>query len=191
MNTKDRTRRMFADALEKELKTKPLSKLKVTDLCRDCDTSTQLFYYYFHDKYELVSWIFLKDFLLNFGGKPADYSPEALRQIMLTMKRRRTFYQKAFADTSQNSIAAYIQRFNLHISEKAYEALHDGEKLSPNQILLLKYHFYGTMGLFVEWLDEKNTISAEQWANFQYDRTPDFIREAFAAYQFSSEEEDY
>lgn len=179
---------MFADALEKELESKPLSKIRVTKLCELCDTSTQLFYYYFHDKYELVAWIFLSDFVFNFGDKPADYSPESLQRIMVTMKSRRTFYQKAMSDNSQNAITPYIHRFNLLISEKAYESLHDGERLSPNQILLIKYHSYGTMGLFVEWLDKKSTLSAEQWANFQYEQTPDFIKKAFAAYRYSKEE---
>lgn len=188
MNLRDRTKRMFADALEDELKTKPLSKIRVTELCRNCGTSPQLFYYYFHDKYELVAWIFLSDFYLNFGGKLTGYSPEALQQIMVTMKTRRTFYQKAMADNSQNAITPYIHKFNLMISEKAYESLHNGEKLSPNQVLLIKYHSYGTMGLFVEWLDEKNTLSAEQWANFQYERTPDFIKEAFSSYRYPIED---
>lgn len=188
MNLKHRTRQMFADELEQMLKKIPLEKVRVTTLCKNCDTSPQLFYYYFHDKYELVAWIFLEDYWATLGNRPADYSVQSLQKIMTAMRKRRIFYKRALTDNSQNSIFSYIHKFNMTLSEKAYEALHHGEQLSQDQILFVKYHSYGTLGLFIEWLDEKNSITAEQWAKFQYERTPQFLKDALAIYEYSSDD---
>ena len=61
MSMKDRTKAMFADELEKMLEEMPLEKVRVLDICRRCEATPPTFYYHFHDKYELVAWIFLKE----------------------------------------------------------------------------------------------------------------------------------
>ena len=42
------------------------------------------------------------------------------------------------------------------------------------------------MGLFEEWLMEKDSISIQELASFQYDHTPEFLREAYDRYPFQA-----
>ena len=55
MQMKDRTKIMFAEELENMLKDIPLEKVRVAKLCERCGATPPTFYYYFHDKYELVA----------------------------------------------------------------------------------------------------------------------------------------
>lgn len=58
MTLKNQTKLLFAQELEQMLKVMPMEKIRIVDLCKRCGTITQTFYYHFHDKYELVAWIF-------------------------------------------------------------------------------------------------------------------------------------
>lgn len=183
---KDRTKLMFAEALEEMLKTTPLDKVRVARLCAACGASTPTFYYYFHDKYELVAWIFLWDFAAEIGGQQKDYSPAVIASMNARLAKRRNLYQKAFSDNSQNSICSYVMAFNMQIADSAYEYAF-AQPMNDEQRRLLKYHFYGVMGLFQEWLFDKGQ-DMELLSALFYEKTPDFMKEAFSRYPYPAKE---
>ena len=185
MQMKDRTKTMFADMLEQMLLTTPMEKVRVSRLCELCGATTPTFYYYFHDKYELVAWIFLKDFAGEFDDKEPGYSAERLYSLTKRMENHKTFYKKAFSDRSQNSISEYVQAFNLQIAEDAVMHMTGESSLTEDQRRDVKYHVYGIMGMFGEWLNEE--IATEQMTQFLYDKTPGFLKSAFAVYPYFAE----
>lgn len=52
------TKRKLAQALKKAMEKKPLSKVTVSELIRDCDINRNTFYYHFTDIYDLLKWMF-------------------------------------------------------------------------------------------------------------------------------------
>ena len=182
---KDRTKIMFADTLEEMLREMPLDKVRVSRLCARCGAAAPTFYYYFHDKYELVTWMFLQDFAGAFADQEPEYSPDRMNQSLIRFARRRNFYQKAFDSQSQNSITEYMLDFNLRISREAV-LYHTGKALTRDQEFAVKYHIYGIMGMFREWLFGED-MSSEHLNTSLYERTPDFLREAFAVYPYSAD----
>ena len=185
MQMKDRTKIMFADTLEEMLKEMPLDKVRVAQLCQRCGATTPTFYYYFHDKYELVAWMFLQDFAGEFGDQEPEYSPGKLNQSAIRMAKRRNFYQKAFDDHSQNSITNYMIHFNMEITRGAVRHL-TGQDLTKGQEFAVKFHIYGVMGMFQEWLFGEDMTSEYLNQEF-YERTPTFMKDAFSVYPYSTE----
>ena len=186
MQMKDRTKRMFADTLENMLEEMPLDKVRVANLCSRCGATKPTFYYYFRDKYELVAWIFLNDFAIVHADKAPSYTAEGLNQNTMQMARRRTFYQKAFDDQSQNSIGKYMQEFSLEIAREAV-VYHTGKEMTPDQEFAARYHSYGVMGMFLEWL-YGDSMTTEYLTTALYERTPGFLKEAFSVYPYSTDE---
>ncbi|CAJ1189103.1 hypothetical protein CPR19092_LGOLGGFK_01204 [Companilactobacillus paralimentarius] len=92
MTLKNQTKLLLAKELEKMLKIIPMDKIRIVDLCKRCDTIPQTFYYHFHDKYELVAWIFLYDFSLIYGDKEPEYSIASIKRSLIQMEKRKTFY---------------------------------------------------------------------------------------------------
>lgn len=182
---KDLTKQMFANELEQMLKEMPIDKIRTTDLCKRCETIPATFYYHFHDKYELIAWIFLKDFFSGISGKKG-YAPEILEQINKQIENRKNFYQKAYGDTSQNSIEKYVMSFTLQIAQAAYEHANNGHSMTPDQITALKYHNYGVQGLFKEWIFGNGDITSREMSDFLFTKTPNFMKEALSNYQYSS-----
>ena len=185
MQMKDRTKVMFADTLEDMLKEMPLDKVRVAKLCERCGATTPTFYYYFHDKYELVAWMFLQDFAGAFADKDPEYSPDRMKESTIRFAKRRNFYQKAFDDRSQNSIGEYLVDFNIQMARDAVR-FHTGQELTADQEFTVKYHIYGVMGMFMEWLFGED-MTSEYLNTSLYERTPDFMKEAFSVYPYSAE----
>ena len=185
MQMKDRTKMMFADTLEEMLQTMPLERVRVAKLCERCGASTPTFYYYFHDKYELVAWMFLQDFAAAFADQEPDYSPARMNQSGVRFEKRRNFYQKALDDHSQNSVTEYMIDFNMKIAREAVK-YYTNEDLTAGQEFDVRYHVYGVMGMFREWLFSKG-MSYETLNASLYAKTPDFLKEAFSVYPYSTE----
>ncbi|CAJ2233224.1 TetR/AcrR family transcriptional regulator C-terminal domain-containing protein [Companilactobacillus paralimentarius] len=183
MTLKNQTKLLFAKELEEMLKNIPMDKIRIVDLCKRCDTIPQTFYYHFHDKYELVAWIFLYDFSLIYGDKEPEYSIASIKRSLIQMEKRKTFYQQTYTDHSQNSINQYIQRFNIASAKAAVEDFYQ-TKLTSEQEYAIKYHSYGSMGLFNEWLNNLSSITIEELATFQYQHTPEFLKVAYQNYSF-------
>ena len=187
MTMKDRTKLMFAEALEEILRDKPFDKVRVLDLCKRCETTPQTFYYHFHDKYELAAWVFLHDFAYIVGDAEPDYSPQRLTEMTNHLVARRIFYQRSYNDHSQNAVNTYMFNFNLQNAKKIVKEV-TGEELSAEQMVQLKYHMHGVMGVFYELIYETLEMNAEEMSAFLYEKTPDFMKEAFAGYRYKSEE---
>lgn len=182
---KNRTKILFAETFERMIKTTPIDKIHIVDLCEECDTIPQTFYYHFHDKYELIAWIFLRDFSQTYDTNTPEYSISSIIDNLTNMSRRKLFYQKIYTDDSQNSINQYIQNFNLETAKVAVEAVFK-TNLSKKQLYEIKYHSYGTMGLFKEWLNDDTFISITDLATFQYDHTPEFLKIAYQNFSFKN-----
>ena len=185
MQMKDLTKNMFADALVEMMKEMPLEKVRVRKLCERCGATSPTFYYYFRDKYELVVWIFLRDIAQVYQNIRPGERKSGMGKIIRMVKRERTFYQKAFTDQSQNSLAEYIQNFIIRYFTEAI--LHDtGKAPQAEQLMVIKYHTYGIMGMFREWLFEQDMSFEEQYEQL-FGRAPDFLKKAFAAYPLTGE----
>ncbi len=52
------TKRALADSLKKTMKSKPFSKITVSEIIEDCGVNRKTFYYHFEDIYALLKWMF-------------------------------------------------------------------------------------------------------------------------------------
>ncbi|KAF2955109.1 MULTISPECIES: TetR family transcriptional regulator [Marinitoga] len=55
------TKKALSNSLKKLMKEKPLSKITVNDVVKDCGLNRRTLYYYFHDIYELLEWTFITE----------------------------------------------------------------------------------------------------------------------------------
>ena len=187
MQMKDRTRAMFAEELENMLANKPLNKIRVIDICRKCGATPPTFYYHFHDKYDLAAWIYLRDIASVLGDRKPDYSPDRIAASLRLMEKKKIFYQKVFADDSQNSVTKYYMTYIIRMVKDVMMA---SAKAEPTgyQMLEAKHHSYGILGLLKEWINGETDISAEELAEFYFEHTPQFLKDAFRRYSFRSSE---
>ncbi len=184
---KDRTKYLYAEHLTEILKEKTFDKVRVTELVKRSGTTPPTFYYHFQDKYELVAWMYLRDFSDVVGYEEAEYSPERLARIMQKMEEKRPFYKKVFASDSQNSIALYIHNLALVLAREALKQA-GMEQLTEEQEISIAYHNFGIQGLLRDWILSDQPMDTLTLATFMYSKTPDFLKESFAKVAYQSDE---
>ncbi len=179
MTLKNRTKQMFADALYKLLITKPFEKIQIIDICEYCQTPRQTFYYHFHDKYDLIAWIFHQDYDSVFNVSSSNSYEQNLASILEKMYLKRSFYKQVFTDHSQNSITRYIQDFDVKMGVTLVKQALCTDTISNEQLYLIKYHSYGTIQMTIEWLLNQHKMSAADFAHLQFVAMPHFLKQAY------------
>ena len=183
---RNRTKRMFAEELERMVAQMPFEDVRVSKLCERCDVQRALFYYHFSDKYDLIAWIFIQDLRMSMAADDSNGSiVDVMAGALGRMWNRRGFYKRVFEDRGQNSIEQYIQRFDVQLNARIV-AQATGASPSPRELFLIKSSSYGSIFCSVEWLRgdiEATPLEVAQWV---YEGMPDFLQQAYVK-SFSKE----
>lgn len=109
MATNILTKNAIAKSMKKLIETHSISKISVSDICRDCSINRKTFYYHFGDKYELLIWIFkaeVVDVTLEKYGSL--YKDDAALCFLTCLYDNRVFYSKAFQEMGPHSLRDYF-----------------------------------------------------------------------------------
>ena len=173
------TKGMFADELETMMERMSLSKVRVRDLCERCGVERRVFYYHFKDKYDLVAWMFERDYSSAADGN-APYSVELYAEAHRRLWSRRAFYRRAFEEDSQNSIWRYLLQFSVEANEVVLKRHLGVTALAAGPAFEARHFAYGNIGCLVEWLRGDIDATPAQLANRMFSCMPDKLRQAYA-----------
>ena len=170
----ERTKIWIADKMKELMKTKPLDKIRVTEICRVAEIERPTFYYHFKDKYDLVAWIFLSD-----AYETDIISAESAAQGMAKMRQEFIFYKRAYDDVSQNALWQYMLEYFV----KRYEVIAK-EKLNTDVLdtqlrYSIRLYCYGCVGMTKEWLLNDNTTSAETVVEMMFESMPENMKKIY------------
>ena len=180
MRTTRDTKGMFADELEAMMAALPLSKVRVADLCDRCGVERRVFYYHFKDKYDLVAWMYERDYSSAADGH-APYSEDLYGEAHRKLWARREFYRRAFEEDSQNSIYRYLLQFSIEANESALKRHLGVPALSRERAFEARHFAHGNVGCVVDWLRGAIDASPDQLAAHMFACMPKALREAYAA----------
>lgn len=167
----DRTKLWIADKMKKIMATKPLDKIRVTEICREADIERPTFYYHFKDKYDLVAWIFI-----NNAFKTDILSLESAANAMNQMKRDYIFYKRAYEDSSQNPLLKYMLEYFVDRYSAAARSILNTNTLDTQILYSIKLYCYGCVGMTREWLMNDNITPAEIIVEMMFNSMPENIR---------------
>lgn len=168
MSIHDNTKNSFAEAIKKLLLTKDLHQIRVKELCDMVGAKRPTFYYHFQDKYELISWIYEKDMKQAIDAAKGHYNVTQLEHLLITMRKEQIFYQRAFADVSQNNLYTHIHETNLHLFAEIMQEHYQLETLTQEQIFTLGFYTHAWIGALHDWIHQKYNLSAREYATFMY-----------------------
>ncbi len=168
----DRTKIWIANTMRELMKQKPIEKIRITELCNAAGIQRPTFYYHFKDKHDLVAWIFFqnapKDNLLD-----REKAAEAMRAMK---KELSVFYQRAYADVSQNALWKYmLEYFTENYRRIAMEKMHT-DRLDENTAFSIRLYCYGTVGTAMEWALNDNATPAETIVRRMFDSMPQSLK---------------
>ena len=101
----DSTKKLLAGSLRTLMHKRPLSRITVGDICELSDMNRKSFYYHFHDKYELVNWVFRHELHDALESSPQQ---DALLLLCTCLYNDVGFYRAALQQTDQNPLCLCI-----------------------------------------------------------------------------------
>ena len=107
------TRRALAASLQELMETEPFDKITVAQICQRCGMNRKSFYYHFRDKYELMNWIFDRDFEAFTAASTSVLRPsdrwDLIERICEYFYANRRFYRRALQVKGQNSFSDHLR----------------------------------------------------------------------------------
>lgn len=140
------TKRALAEAMKELMQQKPMKKISIGDIVKQCNLNRQSFYYHFKDKYDLVNWIYNTEFIVKVKDNLSMSSWDFLQSLCEFFYENKTFYTNAFKVSGQNSFSEYF-----------IEVMH------PMLVVYLKDVFHSDVDFFATFFADAIRVSISRW----------------------------
>lgn len=154
------TKKALASAMKELMKTKPFSKISVGDICEACDMSRKSFYYHFHDKYELVNWIFYVEFFGKMHEKEDATAEEQIFMLCKYLEENREFYINALKVKGQGSFRGYFREL---LEPVAASYIDEQFKHGEESEFMARFFLDALLASVQHWLNDMPDTSAERY----------------------------
>lgn len=155
---------LFAEALLRMMKDKPLFSITVKNLLEETGASRQTFYNHFRDRNDLVCYIYNTRIIPEYGDpctENLDFSSSLLRSFE-NMKKYRNFMEQALRDESAGNLKDYIfihcASFDMKWHQQCY-----GKKKMPEELkFATEYHAIASSSMTISWILSGMPVSCEE-----------------------------
>ncbi|MBQ7873979.1 MAG: TetR/AcrR family transcriptional regulator C-terminal domain-containing protein [Oscillospiraceae bacterium] len=175
-----RTKKLLANAIMELAETMPVSKIKITDICAKAELNRLSFYYHFSDKYDLIAWIFTREFNIQAEKSTTINSEEMICRMLRKIEENKKFFKNVYDDNNQNNLADYEVKMYLEMEEKILKKYLGKEELDEELLYDLRSYSYSCIMHTKEWITDREKMSAETFARRMYNDMPDILKEAYS-----------
>ena len=102
------TKASLGRALKKLVTEKPFEKISIGEICDLCNMNRKSFYYHFHDKYELVAWIFDNEFVNSIKVGTHGNVWDTMASLCSYFYENRSFYKRILQINGQNCFTEHF-----------------------------------------------------------------------------------
>ena len=162
----NQTKQALEASLKHLLLQKPLDKITISDLTKDCGISRMAFYYHFKDIYDLVEWSCLEDATRALAGKKT-YSTwtEGLLQIFEVVYENKPFIMNAYRCISREQIENFLFQLT---SDLIMGVVKEQEQAANTTIpdkdkrFIADFYKFAFVGIILDWIRNDMKTSPEQ-----------------------------
>ncbi len=155
------TKKLLADSLKKAMKTKPFSKITVSEIISDCGVNRKTFYYHFEDIYGLLKWMFEEEAfsVVKKFDLLVDYK-EAITFVMDYVEEN-----DHILNCAQDSIGAeaLINFFKADFLEISHMIIDEAERVSGTTLdagykeFLCNFYIGAVSSMLAEWVKNRDS----------------------------------
>lgn len=153
---KDLTKMALGDALRKLLAEKPLNKITVSDITKECGCNRMTFYYHFHDIYELVEWVFEQEGEKALEGKiTLEGWQDGLRNVFARLQENKALVMNIHRGANLDVLEPYLHRLAKEPLETFVQEIAGGREMDEEDALFFaSFVEYGLLGMLRDWIDK-------------------------------------
>lgn len=153
MSDSNITKRALSQALKELMKTRPIEKISVGNICDACGLNRKSFYYHFQDKYELLDWIYYQEgFVYLASDVTFDNWHEHMEKLLEMMRENQIFYENTISASPQ-CFEDYLFQITCTLFEEAIRRLDGSLRLKEDDVKLYsRFYSYGMCGIIRDWV---------------------------------------
>ena len=121
MAKSDITKIALANSLKKLMNTTPFERITIIDICGSAGISRRTFYQHFRDKFELLNWMFFKDYTEQNGRGRTENIWGIYLNTCRYIYKDRSVYKNALGVKGQNSLRAFFTEILTPFLKQDYE----------------------------------------------------------------------
>ena len=163
MSDSNITKQALAFALKDLLKTTPLEKITVAQICETCGINRKSFYYHFKDKYDLVNWIYYTEFIARIQPNTYERPWSMIEAFCDYFFENREFYRKTLRMEGQNSFSDYLRDLMTAIMTEELSGTFSEE---PSIRPFAEFYADAFVCALKRWLLQKDCPSGSEFALF-------------------------
>ena len=162
------TKELLAESLKDLSKIKPVDKITIKELTKNCGLTPPTFYNHFRDKYDLMAWIYnqkVEASLKNFGRD--DSFEDVICKWLEIVLDDENFYTNLLKNAvGQNSLRYTTNDYAIGLLEEWIKARHNLRTLTPEIIFCIRFFMRAISESVNDWCLGKWDCSPRDMAKF-------------------------
>lgn len=148
------TKHALEQSLKKLLLQKPLNKITISDIAKDCGINRMTFYYHFKDIYDLVEWSCEEDARKALDGKKTyDTWQEGFYQIFQAVRENKPFIMNVYHSVSREQVEQYLYAVTYALIIGVVEEKAEGMSIRrEDKEFIAHLYKYAFVGLMLDWI---------------------------------------
>lgn len=156
------TKQIFAESLIQLSRSRPIDKISVSAIVRNCGAGRQTFYNHFRDKYELINWFYISNadriIAQNIGTKPWGL---VIGRTLSFMFENQRFFWNAISEEGQLSFFSSFYEYTKNFYTGYVKANYGENALTKDLLFDIQFNCHGAVYMAREWLKSGMTESPE------------------------------
>ena len=154
------TKKLISETLKSIMRTKPFSKITVSEIINICGVNRKTFYYHFEDIYALLKWMFEEEAIevVKHFDLLEDYE-EAIRFVMNYVDENDYIISCAYDSIGREEMKRFFYTDFLGITQSLIDAAESEfeKKIDPDfKEYVLKFYTEALSGMLIDWVKEKD-----------------------------------
>ena len=164
------TKKALAKALKKAMKTKPFSKITVSELVKDCGLNRKTFYYHFEDIYSLLKWMLEEEAIevvKNFDLL-VDYE-EAISFVIHYIEKNEFMLNCAYDSIGRDEMKRFFCNDFYDVTTMVIsraESECDVHLNADYKLFLCQFYTEAMAGMLIDWMKSRKIKNSDQIAEY-------------------------
>lgn len=161
------TKTAIAGSVKKLMEKLPFDRITTADIIETCGISRKTFYYHFHDKYDVVNWIFSVEIMKDImESTTLDNWANGSLIFCRYIQENKEFYKNAVNANGQNCFIAFLHNLTETQLKKLCRTATEKRILSDDDLkFLVEFYYNAFIGVFIPWVNDDMNVNPEVIVN--------------------------
>ena len=158
------TKKALAASLKHLLLQKPLNKITISDIARDCGINRMTFYYHFKDIYDRVEWMCIHESAKALEGKKEyDAWQQGFLGIFQVVLNNKPLILNIYHSVSREQVEMYLYRVTYGLLIRVVEEKAVGMRVrDEDKAFIADFYKYAFVGIMLNWIKNGMKEDPEQ-----------------------------